>query len=136
MKALHIVGKLVDIGFARFLIAEPILKPLAQRIDHELHLGIRAVREQLAEIGGILLGENARRDDFAVQLLAKRRVRLFRLERRALAVFDERLEDGLGVVGEVHHHDPVLGFKAAIQPRNGLYRVAVDHRLVEKHPRK
>ena len=68
-----------------------------------------------------------------MQFEAKCWVRFIRLEGRAFAVFRERLENGLGVVGEVHHHDVFLALVAAIQPRNRLHRVAIHDRLVEEH---
>ena len=85
------------------------------------------------EIGGILLGEHACRQDLRVQLRAKLLIRFVRLEGRALAILGERLEDRRGVVGEVHDHDVLLPLVATVQSRHRLHGVAIHHRFVEEH---
>ena len=110
------------------------LKARPQRVDEELHLRIRArCASSFDEIGGVVLREHARCQNLGVQFRAQFLVRFFRLERRALPVLRERLEDGCGVVGEVHDHDVLLALVAAVQARDRLHGVAVHHRLVEEH---
>lgn len=108
-------GEQVNKFFARFQIGELGLKARPQCVDRELHLGIRADREQPYEISRMLLRKHARSQNLGMQFRAKRLIRLFRLEGRALAVFDERFEDRLRVVGEIHHHNPILPLVAAVQ---------------------
>ncbi len=89
VEALHEAGEQINERLALLQVGELRLKAGPQRVDQELHLGIRAGREQLREIGGILLREHPRRQNLGVQFRAKLLVRFFRLERRAFAVFDE-----------------------------------------------
>ena len=102
-------------------------------LTEELHLRVRATGDELGEIRRIFLGEHARRQNLAVDFGAQVLVRLFGHERRAFAVFLKRLEDGRGVVGEVHDHHIFLAFVAAVQPRHRLHGVAIHDGLVEEH---
>ena len=74
------------------------------------------------------VGKNLR-----VQFRAKLWIGFIRLEGRAFAILGESFEDRVGVVGEVHDHDILLAFVAAVQARNGLHGIAVHDGLVEEH---
>ena len=133
MEALDEPGQQIDVRLAFLQVGDSALKPRPQRVDGILDLRIRPCGGQLREIGGILLGEYPGCQNFGVSFQTKLLVRFVRCERRAFAVFLERLEDGGGVVGEIHDHDILLSLVTAIQPRDRLHRVTIHHRFVEEH---